>query len=461
LKLLCSKEFTVRGRWWLPGSANESIPGQLSFSNDAIRLELDGKFNVKELQSASAPFTCRFRTGLIAGETIDGDFCLLLNVFSLSVGWNACELAANRLLISDEPLDEVEPHLEGILVSLTYLEDWAHISLIDTSRGDPGNYKIVVPTDRRELLDLKGIVGFQSLKLWAGVTTQLKPGEAHCTTRCHFEAHFSPAITLSEALEFVGHLSNLLSLLVGDAVYARKVRPILKRQGTEPCVADFFAPSREAPTRVRRAPEMPIPLSQLTETERGIFVRWFGQAETLRPVYGLLLSSIQSHRQYPETVLLNLIQAIESLHRRIYGGHIASPSDYEQVRSALTNAIPPGTDPHLKEKLVGLLEFGNEPSLKSRLRELCSTLQPRTIEAVFGVSDLPRYLQLLADLRNYFTHYNDALKPRVKAIVENPIELYNLNQRVRAFATLLLLKHLGLEENKLSTGLTSHLGLAY
>jgi hypothetical protein len=165
--------------------------------------------------------------------------------------------------------------------------------------------------------------------------------------------------------------------------------------------------------------------------------------------------------QYQQTIFLNLMQAIESFHRRVYGGEIVAAERYKLVRDALAGAIPQGADPDLVEKLTRLIEFGNEPSLKKRLRSLCATLKPETVQAILGVDDLTRFLQLLADLRNYFTHYNESLMPRISHIVGDPIAGYNLNQRLRAFAALLVLKHLGLGEEKTARGLVSHLGLAY
>ncbi len=81
------------------------------------------------------------------------------------------------------------------------------------------------------------------------------------------------------------------------------------------------------------------------------------------------------------------MQALESFHRRVYGGQIVSAEEYEVVRGVLRNAIPPGTAPDLVEKLKGLLEYRNELSLKKRLTDLCKTLKRESVESILGVSE--------------------------------------------------------------------------
>src|SRR5580700_3037798 len=184
-------EFSVRGRFWLPAQEAEAIAGQLTFSAGGIRLTLDGKFDVKELQDAGAIFGSKFRASVILGETIEGESCMLLRTVVLNVDWNKSEFAANQLLIGEGSFGEVEPQVAEVLVDFTHLEDWGFTPLIRTGPGSPGAFNIVVPTDKVELLRLEGGHTYKILTLSAAVATQLRPGEAHCAVHCHFGASFT------------------------------------------------------------------------------------------------------------------------------------------------------------------------------------------------------------------------------------------------------------------------------
>lgn len=451
-------EFSIRGRWWLPARETETLPGELNFSGDGITLDLDGKFGITELQD-TAFLLGVFKAPIIVGETTDGEYCMLLRTFTTRVSGSSCSFEANQLLIGDHPFGENQLAVERLLIEFTHLEDWASVQLIRTDHGSTGTFKIIVPTNRVELLKLESDHGFKTLTLLAGTETQFKLGDVRCTVHCQFDVSFQKPLQISESIQFVSQLGNLLSLLVGTAVYPKKIRLVSPIDGAEPSTVDFFSASRRIHAETKRAREMLLPLRELNEEGKQIFNSWFAHTEELKPVYDLLLSTIYG-KQYMQTIFLNLMQAIESFHRRVHGGQIVKAEDYAPVRDALVRAIPAGTDTGLEEKLRGVLEYGNEPSLKQRLRFLCETMRPETLQSILAVEDLARFLQLLADLRNYLTHYNEALKPRIRHITGDPMASYNLNQRLRAFATLVILKHLGLAETMVASRLSSHLNLA-
>jgi hypothetical protein len=176
------EEFSVRGRWWLPAREAESVAGEVTFSSSGITLDLDGKFDVKELQETAAIFGGAFRAPTILGETIEGEFCMLLSTFAIRVNWNTCSFAAHRLLIGERPFGEYQSRVSRVLVDLTHLEDWSSVQLIRTGPGNSGTFNITVPTERVELFSLDGSHGFKMLTLFAGTTTQSKPG-GRCTVR--------------------------------------------------------------------------------------------------------------------------------------------------------------------------------------------------------------------------------------------------------------------------------------
>jgi hypothetical protein len=63
----------------------------------------------------------------------------------------------------------------------------------------------------------------------------------------------------------------------------------------------------------------------------------------------------------------------------------------------------------------------------------------------------------IVQVRNYLPHFDETEKP---AIVDDLESMYNLNQRFRALSIILLLKYLGVPEDKVTDGVTSHLKLA-
>jgi flagellar motor switch protein FliG len=189
-----------------------------------------------------------------------------------------------------------------------------------------------------------------------------------------------------------------------------------------------------------------------------LFRNWFSSDEKLRPVCDLLLGSIYNPDQYVQSTFLSLVQAVESFHRRLYDGNYLSKEDYENLRKNLAEAIPKDTQKDIKEKLQSMLAWGNEVSLKVRLKRLLEGIDQGNAAQLAGTTDIQEFTKLIVDIRNYLTHYDESKKP---AIIENFVEMYNLNRRMRAILTLLILKYLGLAEDQLFLPLKSNLGLVH
>jgi hypothetical protein len=192
---------------------------------------------------------------------------------------------------------------------------------------------------------------------------------------------------------------------------------------------------------------MLLPFRDLEQTDLAevLFKNWFEREEELRPVCDLLLSTVYSPGQYVQSTFLSLAQAVESFHRRVYGGTYVSEEEYSLIKQALIDAIPEGADEAFSAKLTGTLGYGNELSLRSRLEFLFRSVQLEHFVSLSGNDDPRKFVQVLLNLRNYLTHY----KGRKPEILEGVVDLYNLNRRIAALLMLMVFKHLGLPENSI------------
>jgi len=152
---------------------------------------------------------------------------------------------------------------------------------------------------------------------------------------------------------------------------------------------------------------------------------------------------------------LSLAQALESFHRKAYEGKYLSEQEYSCVRKALVDAIPADLDKKLSVKLKSMLQYGNELSLKSRLEELFEGIRRDHFNNLSGTDNPGKFIRLLVDIRNYLTHY-EGRKP---SILDDAVEMFNLNRRMKALLMLLMFKHLGLPEDFVYLPVLGRLGL--
>ncbi len=125
------------------------------------------------------------------------------------------------------------------------------------------------------------------------------------------------------------------------------------------------------------------------------------------------------------------MQALEGLHRALYKGKYMDESEYTNVKSELTAAIPNNVKPDHKEALKSRIKYGNQISLRKRLDELISILSLNSRNSLFGIGNgIPR---TWIDTRNYYTHWDDELLSNVLDIQS----IYYANEKMKCFICVL------------------------
>jgi hypothetical protein len=451
-------EFSIKGSWWLPNNPGDQVSGTLHFSNENIKLRLDRSFLIPELVSAYSVGS--FKAPVVLGHTNDRNRCTILRAFYLSSHGNEVVLAANALLVGVHLIDESNLPIHEALLRFIHLEDWTGQPLVRDMEGStPDHFTFVVPTAAKPVFRVEGPPQFKRLVLWNGIQISRTRTQTSLTSQNHFQLDFDPPANLPTVNQMIRGLANVLSLLVGETALPRKIRLITHETGTDEArTVDYFVPSRTIPPKAQSEFDMPFPLRDFGDGDSAgnLFKEWFLKEGILRPVCDLLLSTIYNPSQYVQSTFLSLAQALESFHRRTRDGIYVPKEDYAKIREALALVIPAGTTPEFKEKLLSALAFGNELSLRTRIRQLFEGIDSQHAIDLTGYPKLQDFIALFTGVRNYLTHYDERHRP---AIIDNIVDMYNLNRRLRAILTLMLFKYLGMNEDRLFLPLKSHLSL--
>jgi HEPN superfamily Apea-like protein/ApeA-like protein len=455
-------EFSARGRWWLPNNRGDGIPGTLNFSDGRIQLELDGVFSVPELELpnlVSSPTI--FSSPAILGETTEGDACTVFRAAAYHASPGHLRLRGNALIVGGHWPEESKLEIQKAVLGFAHLDEWAYHKLIQQSSGaNRDSYNFVVPTEAKTLLHVEDVAPMKDLKLMAGLEVKFERTKTSLVNRNYFLLEFAQPLNLSALREVVRTIGNLLSLLVGEAVPAVKIRLVLTEHAQPPRPSvDYFLGLKTQSATKRSEFDMPLPLAALGDASaKTLFKNWFLNEDRLRPVYGLLVSTIYDPDQYVQSTFLSLAQALETFHRRFYDGIYVPKDEYKETRQTLVRAIPSNTPEKLADKLKAMLNWGNEFSLRDRLTELLKSLNEQNRTQLMNWNAVEDFVRTVADIRNYLSHYKESSKP---AVTDNLREMYNLNQCLRAILTVILLRHLGMEERMVAQAFGRHLHLGY
>jgi hypothetical protein len=183
------------------------------------------------------------------------------------------------------------------------------------------------------------------------------------------------------------------------------------------------------------------------ESFAGCLALWFENYRKVETPNGLAMSILASNTLWPHVEFLSLMQALEGFHRALYDGFYMCEKAYSQVEETMVKAIPAEVSTDHRSSLKSRIHYGNEITLAKRLKILAEIFSEPVRSMLFGdAATLPRKW---VDTRNYYTHWDDALRAN---ILSGQDMIYAI-ARLRSFLRILYLNSAGLPEATLLSAL--------
>lgn len=448
------EDVSASGYWWLPDNPDDQLGGTLNFSKkDGARLELLGTFG-----NLSSFFAEREPYAAVYGLTTDGKEITLVSCQQIhgriGSGVPTEVLKAVTMVVGAHVPDFHGAPLAKITFRLSNLEDWlgrpGSTHNYPPSAGDPFVITYVRPT-------------LPSIRIPGG-TVRFKFGWRSFETRSrrsgvdeHSAVQVSRAggLTFHEALrEYVWPTQNLLTLctLEPSDVVELQVEQKGRRKSNKEPLRVYYQTTVEAPKRDKPLfiTDMFVTAPQLGSGFPKLIRGWLTSSETLRTVLNLYFAVMSGRWMFLESRFLNLVQAAEVFHRLTYPNLVVSKAEHKQRVKNIIDHVP-----HEHKKwLRGILSFSNEPRLADRLQAVVSASSP-----ILGWT--PEEQEVLVrqarDTRHYLTHYDPS--GATKAVRDE--NLYWLSEVFLFMVGVLLLRHAGVADRNIQSGLANNQRLSF
>lgn len=399
-----SEEITIKGLWWLPGSPDKQLPGDITYSSThGARLIL---FDHLFQDSTLDRFT-------VWGITVSGKPISLFNCYTKSLtmhlpGARVAEISSYFGVIGGHFDSPNEMKFIKVTADLSYLHDWACTSGINARRKDSGKgWQVTqeVPAD----ISLGAVNDF---KLALEFTGNLKRGfgDYRLTENCIFTVE-AKALTDYGSFENVVHqFQHFVALAVSRPVYALSIKARIntpkKMYEGQPIYDDFEIIQKlslkDHGQKGRIPHDMQFCLTELKPKPSDYIERFFSTHGLLHPVCELYFSTLYHQDMYVQQRFLALAHAIEAYHRVFVGGKYQSNDIYQNgLQKRLWDAIPQDLDPDFRASLKNKLKYLHEFSLRKRVQDIClnydSVLRP-------FLGEVAQFAGAVADQRNQLTH---------------------------------------------------------
>lgn len=150
--------------------------------------------------------------------------------------------------------------------------------------------------------------------------------------------------------------------------------------------------------------------SEWRDASDGRVDKWIERLDSVDPAIDLYLASLREVG-YAELSFLILVQALETYHRRTSTRSVLPMEEWCKLRSCLNEAMnefasSSESSADWRLKMLGKLQYLNEPSLLTRLEDLF--VQTDSLAETVAGGTVKKFLRRIADTRNYFTHWDSS-----------------------------------------------------
>jgi hypothetical protein len=430
------------GTWWRSDQPEDQAHGELTWTERA-RLEIHPGL-------AHVPMQIRgdevHRYPAIHGLTADGKQVTLLDCMSVRrnigmipvLGVQSEVIASNCLLIGAH----LEPDVlfEEARFEVPGLEQWlpqAHLdqTFIGAEGGFECSVRVNAPPDEQVEVPGVGTVSWKVHRHLSGIQVPV----ATIRTSTHIGLRPAEPENLEWYLTQWNRIATLLTFAWGSMVGSRAV--VAKGDGTPVEIRVKLSESGPCPHAHRN--EFFLPKSAPDFDFNAVLQSWLQRDAVVDMPARLARSVLSAEHGWVHTEFLSLMQALEGFHRALYPGSYMAEQDYQEDCDAMIRAMPARIAGDHRTSLKNRLRYGNQISLRRRLKDLCDSLPPDVLKLVLGgrTAPPPRWVTT----RNYYTHWDE----ESRADILDDQELAAACLRLRVLLSVLYLHYAEVPEGVL------------
>ncbi|HHY78842.1 MAG TPA: hypothetical protein GX516_00435 [Thermoanaerobacter sp.] len=447
------EEFEYKGKWWLPDKPQKQVSGVLKFNpNNGAILDLEGVFEditiEEEISNAintgnpvikNIPTNTLLQPEIILGVSSNGENITLYKCSEIKRNYSfpslqsSCSFYVNFIFIGTHFLRREDIKLKNIFVRYSYLDEWVNISGFDIRNSDKEEVTIKYKEPAPIHVDIN-----ENLRISIVFRTKSLPrvlNKVSIEQEALIQIETSEAMSFENYREVIYYIRNFLSLATMEPVYILFIEGMEENtyhRRTKIVYRELNIPKKH---NLLSPFEMLFTFQDISDKFSFFLKNWFEKADLLRIVYDLYFSTFYNPYLYLENKFLNLIQGIETFHRRIHGGEYLPEKEYEVIYEKLISAIPKEVNNDFRNRLKEHLKYAYQFSLRKRLKEI---FEEYYILNEF-IKDRDVFIDLAVSTRNYYVHYTGELR---KHAAEGT-ELLRLTEKLKLILEVCLLSSIG------------------
>lgn len=431
------KEIEYKGIWWLPGNEENYISGILKFNSDeGAHLELIGQLAGYE----------NLETDIIIGKTSNGTNITLYKCFEInktfsSNGFPTTIIFANMIFEGVQFNSEEDIKFNEVSCHFSNLDEWAWMNAINIDMLPDNELEIKYKLPEKLRVDISEEYTVEIYPKAQTPRRSIVQKEANIIQKIYVKVINKKNNSFEELKGKLQHVQHFISLGIGEPIAVMEVIGETEANKEEfdgkflyPKVTMYYCIKQPSKAYKTILPlHMLFNLRHIKDEFEVVLSKWFSKEEILKPVFNLYFGTLYNSHMYLEQKFSNLIQAIESYHRRSKINTEIDPDDHKKR----INSIIESTDNKYKEWLGNRLTYSNEPSLRRRLNDLID--ECNKLINISSSKEKKSFVSKVCDTRNYFTHYDVSLTYKAA----KGVELLHICRKLKIILEFNLLLEIG------------------
>ena len=422
--------FEYPGYWWTTNNKDNRIYGTLKYSESSgISLSLIGSFADK-LEDIFGDTYDNLK--IIHGFITDGKNVTLLDSFRTknSLGGLPTSIYSSDMVVIGKHYNSKEDIITNELdVNYKYLNEWIGIPIFKGDNQLQSTKQFILTYSIPENHPVK--INNTNLSLKFKINTNSKKSTS-ISLKQIATINFSneDGIQLDECMNLIHSFGNFLTLCTGKNAPPTSIT--LKENDCDNIKIIYNLIDNISELEMNNYHYFLFKYVDIKDNFEKYIKTWFLKKEILSPI---IYYFIDAHREevFSEMSFLKLVQALEAFSRRIRNNFKVEQNEHNKIVNRILENI---LEPIDKEWLQSILRYSNEPTLKTRLKDL---FNETNFILEINSSKRKKYIYKVLETRNYYTHFDKSKEN----IILNIEEMLASKEIFVIMLRIVLLKELG------------------
>lgn len=449
------EEFKKSGYFWLPSDPERKIPGTLIITDGGnIELEVLGFFD-ESIERLNKALNGKYELERIIGHIEKHGLVTLDDCFykNQNISWGGiCKssIYVNKAFIGVAYDDKEFVLINTFKFSVEGIDEWVGLSGIKVENQlekEKRTASITYSQPEDISLNLKNGMNL-SITFSANNPRFSETTEAKITQKTYFKLVSEQERPLNDFTSAAYKITTLLGFAIDKTVCLEQVsvtsdaiRLDFGNNNTMPFPISVYYASQPY-TKLEPKIEwhrMLFRFEQIREDAERIVNNWLDAYEVIDPALDLYFSIKTGAYKYWEGKFLALAQGLETYHRRTSNEKLMDEAVFKELTENLIKQCPEKN----KEWLSGRLKYGNELSLRQRIKNIIEPFK----KSIGTNKKRDKLITTIVDTRNYLTHYDESLESKAAS----GRDLLLLCLKMEAIFQLHLLQVLGFTQEEVQS----------